>query len=167
MLDYKNILATVRGILVDHNTTTASPDLSASLGSYRIDDDSVRIGDPEIQAIEVMKHHSVFVRISDKDEEWAGIGRTGLSGVPVHGLVRFQVVGFFRKDGAVSPHSDMLNGAFNLARNIEGVFREKYTLSGTALWCHPVSTDFYGPFDVSGSWIKTVLIKVEAKYQFK
>lgn len=167
--EYLINVTSVINVLKAHNTTTASPDLSLSLASGRISDDNIQNTDPEIVMTRNDGFPAIFVRISNKDEAFQGVGRTGNTSdrVRKEGKVTYDVIGFVQKESARLSHESLLNDAYILARNIEGVFQKEFDLSGTALWCNPGSTDFYGPFEVKGSWLKTVLVRLEAKYLFR
>lgn len=166
--EYSTNLTSVYNVLKAHNTTTASPDLSASL-TTRILDENILMTDPEIVMQRGDRLPAIFLRISNKDEEFQGIGKTGNTSDRVRkkGILTYDIIGFYGKEGGHDSHANVMTEIYAMARNIEGVFHKEFDLSGTALWCNPMSTDFFGPFQISGSWVKTVFIKVQASYLFR
>lgn len=163
-----NVTALVN-VLRDANTTTATHNLSASLSSAILND-NIQASDPEIITVRNDRLPSVFVRISNKDESFAGLGPTGVGSTRTkrEAKVIYDVIGMYGKDSASDSHETLLGQVYTLARNIETIISHEYTLSNTALWCQAASTDFYGPFNVQGGgWVKVVLIKVEARYLFR
>lgn len=165
-LSYKDKLSAIVSILQNHATSTATPFLSENL-TYRVEKDNVFGRNPETMQLKAEKLPCVFVRVSSADETFGGIGPTGSGGVKKFKEVIFDVIGFYGKPGGHSSDKDLIDEVYELGENIEAVFREKYNLSQTALWCNPEATDFLGPFDVEGSQVKTVFIKVRAKYLFR
>jgi hypothetical protein len=165
-IDYKDHLATIKGILFNANTTTAAVDLSASLTS-RVPDAGIFAGDIETKSIKAYEYPCVFVRAEDKSEEFVTMGITGGTGNYKQAEVTYNVVGLYRKEGMYSPNETLLEDVYNLARNIEAVFRGDVTLGGTCLWCNPETTDFIGPFENNGIWIKGVSVKLKVKYHFR
>lgn len=166
MIEYKDHLATIKGILVAANTSTASPDLSGSM-TTRIPDAGIFAGDIETKSIKAYEYPCVFVRAEDKNEEFVTMGVTGGTGNYKQAEVTYDIVALYRKEGMYSPNETLLEDVYNLARNIEAVIRGNVTLNGTCLWCNPESTNFIGPMENNGIWIKGVSIKVKAKYHFR
>lgn len=161
---YKDKVEAVVNALNDANTTTATVDLSSKLTS-RVK--NVFMNDPSVVSVRADSYPCIFVRISSKDEEFASLGTTGPSGNLKHAATVFDLIGLYHKEGASSSHSTVLNEIYQLAENIEGVFQEELTLSGTSLFCNPRRTEFFGPFQSEGVWVKGVLIELEAKYLFR
>ena len=79
----------------------------------------------------------------------------------------FQIVGMYRKDGAWTNNATLYDEVYTLASNIEAVLRENVTLGGTALWAQPETTNFIGPFENDGIWIKGVEVTLKARYHFR
>lgn len=164
--DYAANVTTLVDVLKAHNTSTASPDLSGSLSS-RIVDANIVASDPDFQIMRGDRYPMLFVRLSDAQEEFAGIGNTGPTGVKKQKVVSYDIFGFYRKQGAGTSREALLDEVYTLARNIEGVLQANTTLRGTAMWCNPRSATFANmPFD-DGVWVKTVLVELEAKYFFR
>lgn len=162
---YSNLTAIIN-CLKAHNTTTASPDLSASLTS-RLSDDNVLADDPEVVEWRADRLPALFVRISNKEEESGGLGNTGANGAQKMATVRYDVIGMYPYEGGSGANQTALNEVYNMARNIEAVFQQEHNLSGTALYCNPGRTNFMNPFNLNGTWIKTVLVELEASYIFR
>lgn len=95
------------------------------------------------------------------------MGSPGPSGNKKMAEVTYDIFGFYHKDGAYTQHTTVLNEIYRLAGNIEGVFQAEFTLSGTSLFCNPVKTEFFGPFQSNGVWVKGVLVELQAKYLFR
>ncbi|HDY90405.1 MAG TPA: hypothetical protein ENH82_20080 [bacterium] len=165
-LDYQTNLDAVMQALKDHNTTTASPDLSGSL-TTRILQENIFADDPEIVFKKRRDFPSIFVRISNKDEDFSGIGAPGPLGVRKQADVTYDIIGIYGKDGGYTTHGGLLNEIYKMAQNIEAVFQAEHKLSNTALWVNPITTDFLGPFDIDGGWAKTVLVQLTARYHFR
>lgn len=147
-----------------YNTTTANPDLSSGL-TTRVR--NVYRTDPSIVDMRAHIYPAIFVRVNGKKEEFAGLGATGPTQARKLAVVHYDVIGFYMKDGASSSQQNVMLELERLAENMEGVLQAEYTLSGTAMWCQPVSTDFYGPFQTGQMWIKAVVMDVEAHYHFR
>ena len=162
--DYSGNLSAVYNALRDYNTTTANPDLSASL-STRVA--NIYKNDPSIIGLRGDIYPAVFVRVNSKTEDFAGLGTTGYAGARKEAEASYDIIGFYRKDGAVSTQGSVLVNLAKLAGNIEGVFQQEINLSGTALWCQPEDTNFYGPFQTDEVWIKAVVVNLKAKYHFR
>lgn len=164
--EYVTNLTALKDQLLAYNTSTASPDLSADC-DLRIREDDVHVGDPTLTHIRNDRYPTVFVRLSNASEEFQSIGTTGARGVKKAKTVTYDIFGFYRRDGAATSYGDLLQDAYRLARNIEGVIQADPTLGGTAMWANPRSTQFANiPFD-GGTWVKAVLVEVEARYLFQ
>ena len=161
---YSTNLTSVYNALRDYNTTTASPDLSSGL-TTRVQ--NVYLNDPSIVGLRADIYPAVFVRVNSKKEDFAGLGATGPANARKEAIVNYDVIGFYRKDGAVATQGSVLINLAKLAGNIEGVFQQESNLSGTALWCQAVDTNFYGPFQTDEVWIKAVVVNLEAHYHFR
>lgn len=166
MFEYVTQMAALRDLLIAHNTSTASPDLSGDLDS-RINDKDIMIGDPQITHIRGDRYPFLFVRLSNAQEEFQSLGTTGARGCKKAKTLNVDIFGFYRRDGAADKYGDLLQDMYRLARNIEGVVQADPTLGGTALWANPRNTTFANlPMD-GGTWVKAVLVEVEARYLFQ
>jgi len=163
--DYVTNLTAVKTALENHNTTTASPDLSSGL-TKRVT--TISTSDPEVTSVRNLVLPAVFVRISRGSSEFASLGITGPSGDKKFKNVTYDVIALYHKDGSHTKHEDLLTETYNLARNIEGTFEAEPKLSNTALWVNPESTDFLGPFNgANGVVVKGVLIELNARYFYQ
>ena len=163
--NYETNIGSVKQVLIDHNTITASPDLSSGLTTRGR---TISLSDPEVTSIANLDLPAVFVRLSNKDEEYASLGNTGPTGNKKEANVNYEIFGYYRRQGLATQHKDLLNEIYNLAENIEGVFQAESRLSNTALWCNPNSTDFApGEPGGEGTYIKMVKINLSAKYLFR
>lgn len=165
-IEYKDHLETIKGILAAANTTTASVDLSGSMTS-RIPDAGIFAGDIETKSIKAYEYPCIFVRAEEKSEEFVTMGVTGSTGNYKQAEVTYNIVGLYRKEGMYSPNETLMEDVYNMARNVEAVLRENVTLNGTCLWCNPETTDFIGPYENNGIWIKGFSVKLKAKYHFR
>lgn len=161
---YTDKLTALYNVINNANTTTASVDLSSGLDS-RVK--RIAMADPGVVNLRNYEFPAVFVTISNKTEEFEGIGGTGSARELKSAEVNFQVVGMYKKYGATTTNDALLNDVYKLADNIESVIREEYTASGTASWIGVESTDFIGPFEGEGTLVKGVLISVKGKYYFR
>lgn len=166
MFEYVTNLTALRDLLVAHNTPTASPDLSYGLDN-RINDRDIAVGDPQISHIRGDRYPFIFMRLSNAQEEFQSLGTTGARGCKKAKTLSVDIFGFYKRDGASAQYGDLLQGMYALARNIEGVIQADPTLSGTAMWANPRNTTFANlPMD-GGTWVKAVLVEVEARYLFQ
>lgn len=162
--DYRTNITAIKTVLDAANTTTASPDLSGSL-TTRVK--NVYLNDPEIVDMRGDIYPAIFIRVNKKDENFEGLGATGPNGALKRADVSYDVIGFYRKDGVNSTHASALSELDKLAQNMEAVFERDFTLSGTALYCQPVTTEFLGPFGGDNMWIKGVRVELSARYLFR
>jgi hypothetical protein len=164
--DYDTNLNAVVNALKNYNSAGSSPDLSDGL-SERINNVNILASDPELNKPRADRLPAIYVMISDKEETPEALGATGVSGTKKRATVRYDIFGIFGKYGGHSPHSELLTDIYKLAKNIEGVFQAEYDLSNTALWCHPVSTEFSPAIDLGEGFAKAVLVNLEAAYFFR
>ena len=153
-------------VLKNHNTTTATPDLSDGL-SERVKNDNIVINDPELSQTRSDRFPAIYVMINTKDEEYEGIGATGVGGAKKRATLSYDIFAIFGKYGSHSSHTNLLTDVYKFAGNIEGVFQQEYTLSNTALWCNPTVTEFSPATDIGEGFVKAVLIRLEADYIFR
>ena len=162
--DYEANVAAVRQVLLDHNTTTASPDLSSGL-TTRVRD--VVIDDPESTSIQWDQLPIIFVRIQGSEEEYASLGPTGPAANRKSKTAVYELIGMYLRDGAYTTARVQETEVYRLAENLEGVFQAESQLSTTALWCNPASTNF-GVFGFGdGSRIKGFVTNLRARYHFR
>jgi len=162
--DYESNTSVVVRVLSDANTTTANPDLSGGLTTRVaeiINDDATIVG------IKWNQLPSVFVWVDSANEEYSSLGVTGPTNNRKFKTVRYNVLGAYRKEGAHSSHAVAMLELYRLAENIEGVFQREMTLSNTAMIVNPVTTDFLPVGELSGVWVKAVMVKLEARYLFR
>lgn len=164
--EYVANINAILNVLKNHNTTTASPDLSNGL-SERVDNDNIINSDPELVTPRADRLPAIYVMIANKDEEAAGLGATGVSGVRKHATVEYDIFAIYGKYGGGNAHSDLLTDVYKFAKNIEGVFQQEYKLSNTALFCHPKTTEFSPAIDLGEGFAKAILIRLEASYHFR
>lgn len=162
--DYEANVGAIYNALVAYNTNTAVVDLSSGL-TTRVK--NIYRNDPAIVGLRGDIYPAVFVRVNKKSEDFAGLGFTGPAGARKTAVVEYDVIGFYRKDGAYGTQAQVLLELERLAENIEGVFQQESSLSGTALWCQCKETNFFGPFQDGEAWIKSVVCNLEAHYQFR
>lgn len=162
--DYENNLEAVVNALTEYNTTTSEIDLSEGMTS-RVK--TVFNNDPNFFGSRIDLLPAIFVWMDTAEEEFASLGHTGAGGNKKSKTVTYNVLGVYVKEGAVSSHEGVLQEIYRLAENMEGVFQQELTLSGTALYCNPSSTQFLEPGQMSGAWVKGVLMKLEARYLFQ
>jgi hypothetical protein len=164
--DYSSKIDGIVDVLRAHNTVTASPFLSSSL-TTRVPKEMVVNDDPQSRGLRNDEYPAIFVRLSTAEEDFSGIGPTGASGARKQKTLTFDVLGFYRREGVDQTNEQLVNEVYQLAQNIEGVLREEYTASGTALWIQPRAVDFLGPFNDGTSWVKVVQMRVEGQYHFR
>jgi len=169
--DYGAAIDNVISILQAANTTTAAVDLSDGLND-RVIDDNIIASDPNIVIVKSDRLPAVFVRIPEGSEDYADIGETGPSGNLKYKDVTFDIFAMCAKAGATSDYASLLKQGLKFAQNIEAVFQNNITL-GTSqtpqcVWCNPAATAISNiPIDGVGTWVKTVLVELKAKYMFR
>lgn len=164
-LDYSAQLTALQTIINNHNTTTASPDLSANLTRRVV---NVLADDPEVVSLRGDQYPTVFMWIEKNQpryDEMAAV--VGTQNATRRSTLMFNVLGLIRKDGAPSQHSTALTEVYKLAKNLEDVLQTEYNLSGAALWITPKDIDFIGPVGHGGVWVKAVKISLEAEYLYR
>lgn len=162
--DYEANLTAVSNVLTNSNTTTSTVDLSSGL-TTRVR--NIFRNDPGTVSVKLNDYPCLFVRIFSKDEEFASLGVTGPNNNRKFATCRYDVIGLYHKDGSHTAHSSVLTEIYRLAENIEGVFQQELTLSGTALWCQPIRSEFFGPFQSEGQFVKGVVVQLDARYLFR
>lgn len=163
--DYEANISAVKNALTNANTTTAVVDLSSGLTTRVI---TIEIDDPEIRSLRNLDYPAVFVRLSNKNEDYETLGGTGPTRNRKKAEVLFDIYGLYHKEGAVTAHKNVLTEIYRLAENIEGVFQQEFTLSGTSLWCNPETTQFSPAFQGrEGTWVKACLVELKARYLFR
>ena len=163
---YITNLNAVINVLKNHNTTTASPDLSANL-NVRVDNDNILITDPNIIQPRADRMPSIFVLYASKTEEYSGIGATGFAGHKKQGTGNIQVFGLVGKFGGYEPDETVLKDVYNLASNCEAVFQQEFTLSNTCLYCNPNTTNFNTGLNYGEGFARPFVINLSAEYLFR
>jgi hypothetical protein len=168
-LDLVANTAAIVQALQDYNTTTAAAYVSQSVGSSQIDSRNIMAGDPEIEAVRADRIPGIYVRVSSWESQPGAIGKTGVGAGRVHSRAKviFDIIALVRKDGGATAYSTLLKDVSNLARNVEGVFRHEYTLSGTAMFCQPVRTNFIVTMDDQNRWVRGFVMELEASYNYR
>lgn len=165
VFDYLGKLTNVYNAINDANTTTALADLSEGMRS-RVK--TIVMDDPNVRRAKDIDHPMIWVWMDDASQQFDEIGGGGLtSGVTKRKTVNYRILATVHKPGMLAEHSTGLEEIYKLADNIETVFRTEFSLSGTAMWCNPAETNFLGPVDLGGSYIKGVSIRLEAEYLWR
>ena len=167
MFDYTTNLNAIVNLLKNSNTITSAAYLSLSLTSGQIDNDNIVAQDIDVTTLRADMFPYITVRVNNKAEDFATLGNTGLNRSRKMCDVSYDITAFCRKDGAYGTNAALLDDIYKIARNIEAALREDLTLSGTAMWAQPARTDFIGPYENNGIWIKGVNIEVQGKYQYQ
>lgn len=163
--DYADNIQAVLNCLTDHNTTTASPDLSASVTTRVV---TISDEDPKVTSLRSDDYPAIFVNYRTADEDFGELGQTGPTRGRKFKEVNFDLFVLNKREGQVSRNNSLKREMYNLARNVEGVFQAELTLSGTALWCNAQATDFVGPVQgENGVMVHGVLIALRARYHFR
>ena len=163
---YETNTAAIVNILQNAATTTATVNISEGLTSA-ITTTSIFNDDPEVKIRPGFSYPAIFVRTISKTEEFGGLGLTGSTRARKFATVIYEITGFYRRDGISATHAPLLIETQKFAENIEGALREEPTLSGTALWSQPISTEIGAAVGENNVWIKGIQIQLEAKYSFR
>lgn len=164
--DYEANTAAVRNALLTQNTSTANPDLSSGLGT-RVR--NVHVMNPDVSLIRWNELPAIYIRVQQGSEEAAGLGDTGPQARNVMKFkeVAYELIALYARDGARTELDDHETQIYRLAENLEGVFQREFTLSGTALWCHPERTDFGAFQNGEGLRVRGIVTTLRAKYIFR
>lgn len=136
-IDYVNKIATFVDLLKSHNTTTASPDLSASL-TTRIQ--TITTAEPDVSGARHGYYPLIMVELARANEEETQIGN--FSSRRKIKDITYNVWGFYKKEGISKNQSQQLTDFYQLASNLESVIKKESDMSGTALHVPSVSADF-------------------------
>lgn len=158
---YQTAAAAVVSVLASANTTTAAVNLSGGLSTTV---GTIVLNDPEIVAVRKLDFPAVFVRINRKGSEFSelGVDATGYS--TRDATVTYDIFAMYMREGMHADHSTGVLQLYRLASNIEGVLEHNQTLSGTALWCRPLGTQFADLPGQGGVTFKTARIELQARY---
>lgn len=162
--DYLGTIDAIVGLLNAANTTTADAYLSSGLSTSV---QMVRDDDPEIVNLAKLKLPAVFVRISDKESAAASLGRTGPTGNRREATISWDIIGIIQKQGVLNTQKSLLRSVYQLAQNIEAVFENNQTMSGTALWCDPSATTFSEPISRESVIFKGCKVSVKSRHLYR
>lgn len=161
---YLTTLDAIVGVLNAANTTTAEAYLSSGLSTTV---QMIRDDDPEVVNLAKMKMPAVFVSCNTKDSEFSSLGNTGPSRNKREAVVTWDVIGIIQKQGILNTQKSLLRSVYALAQNIEAVFENNVTLSGTALWCDPNNTTFSVPVSNASVVFKACKVTVKSKHLYR
>lgn len=161
---YLATIDAIVGVLNAANTSTAAAFLSSGLSTTV---QMVRDDDPEIVNLAKMKLPAVFVRGQQKDSEYASLGHTGPTGNRREAIVTWDIIGVVQKTGILNTQKSLLRSVYQLAQNIESVFENNVTLSGSALWCDPNQTTFSEPVAGESVVFKACKVVVKSKHLYR
>ncbi len=136
-IDYVSKINTLVQLLSEHNTTTATPDLSSSL-TTRIQ--TITSAEPDLIGSRHGFYPLVMVELAQASEEETQIG--DFSNRRKIKDVTYNIWAFYKKEGISKNHAQQLTDFYQMASNIESVLKRESSLSGTALLVSPVSTSF-------------------------
>ena len=161
---YLTTLDAIVGVLNAANTSTADAYLSTGLSTTV---QMVRDDDPEVVNMAKMKMPAVFVRCNAKDSEFSSLGNTGPSRNRREAFISWDVIGIVQKQGILNTQKSLTRSLYQLAQNIEAVFENNVTLSGTALWCDPNNTTFSEPVANGSVVFKGCKVTVKSKHLYR
>lgn len=163
--DYIGKLTNVYNVLCDANTTTAAADLSEGMAE-RVK--NIVMDDPNVRKAKDSDHPMIWIWMEESKQDFDEIGGAGISsGATKRKTVNYRILATVHKPGMTAEHSAGLEEIYKLADNIETVFKAEFDLSGTAMWCNPAETNFLGPVDLGGSYIKGAFIRLETEYLWR
>lgn len=136
-IDYVAKVQTFVDLLRAHNTTTASPDLSASLTS-RIQ--TITAAEPDMSGSRHGFYPLVMVELARASEDESQIG--AYSSRRKIKDITYNVWGFYKKEGFSKNQAQQLTDFYQMASNLEAVIKRESDFSGTALHVGTVATDF-------------------------
>lgn len=163
---YNTVTTAVINVLKNHNTTTATPDLSDGL-NVRVDNDNIILADIRLVQPRADRLPLVCVLMESKTEEYSGIGATGYAGHKKQGTAIVQIGVIVGKYGGYEADDTVLTDLYKLASNMEGVFQQEYKLSNTALWCNPASSNFVDVYNYGDGFARPFLINLTTEHLFR
>lgn len=163
---YNTITTAVINVLKNHNTTTASPDLSAGL-NVRVDSGNIILGDIKLIQPRADRLPLITVLVDSKTEEYSGIGATGPTGHKKQGTAIIQIGVIVGKHGGYEADSVILTDLYKLAANCETTFQAEFTLSNTCLWCNPATSNFVDIFNYGEGFSRPFLINLVTEHLFQ
>lgn len=156
-IDYVAKVSTFVDLLRAHNTTTASPDLSASL-STRIQ--TITAAEPDMSGSRHGFYPLVMVELARGSEEETQIGDfTGRRKIKT---ITYNVWGFYKKEGISKNQSQQLTDFYQMGSNLEAVIKRESSFSGTALHVQLVDTDFTERRE--NNMIRVIKLETSVKY---
>ena len=163
---YNTLTTAVLNVLKNHNTTTASPDLSAGL-NVRVDSDNILLGDIRLIQPRADRLPLICVLVDSKSEEYSGIGATGPSGSKKRATANIQVGVIMGKYGGYEADSTVLADLYKLAANCETAFQAEFTLSNTCLYCNPSSSNFVDVSNYGDGFARPFMINLTTEHLFR
>ena len=153
--DYVEKIKNVVNVLTDHNTTTASPDLSALMSTRVV---SIINDDPNIDGRRSDQSPCIYVSLASASDEETSLGGN-FANRKKEKTVVYDIHGIYKKEGFSKQHIAHLVDFYQMANNVEAVIKKESTLSNTALHIEIVDTDFKGEQPDQGYWkiFKTTL----------
>lgn len=156
-IDYVAKISKFVELLAAHNTTTASPDLSASL-TTRIQ--TITAAEPDVVGARHGFYPLIMVELARGTEEETQIGN--YSSRRKIKTITYNVWGFYKKEGMSKNQSQQLTDFYQMASNIESIIKTESNFSGTALHVDVVNTDFTERRE--NNLIKVLKIETTVKY---
>ena len=163
---YNTVTTAVINVLKNHNTTTATPDLSNGL-NVRVTNDNIILGDIRLIQPRADRMPLITVLMDTKTEEYAGIGATGPTRHKKQATSIIQVGVIVGKYGGYEADDVVLRDLYQLAGNAETVFQQEYTLSNTCLWCNPSSSNFIDVNPYGEGFARPFLINLTTEHLFR
>ena len=125
-VDYVEKVAKVVSILGAFNTTTASPDLSASMTSRVA---NIYNDDPNIRGLRVDQGPALYVSINRGSQEETQIGDFANRRKEI--TISYDIHGALKREGFSTTHETTLTDFYQMASNLEAVLKQvlKETIS--------------------------------------
>lgn len=160
-------IADILAVLTSNNTTTVSHDLSEGLNTRLKDQDIIK-QDPLLERPRVDRLPAVYITINNDEEEFAGIGNTGVTGAKKMMTVNYDIYGLIGKYGGHSQDVDLLTEVYDLSRNIRTVFQNNVQLGTPKVVLDSnVVTANYANIEFERSFMGVVLINFQVRYLFR
>lgn len=161
-IDYVDKIGSFVTILQAHNTSTATPDLSASL-TTRVQ--NIYNDDPAVRGLDrIDRGPAIFVSMNRASEEETQIG--DFNNRRKQKTVVYDVHGVYPKEGISKTHASVLTDFYQLASNLEAVVKRESTFSGSAIHVEVVDTDFKAERP-ENNFVKVFRIQVNARYFYQ
>jgi hypothetical protein len=157
-IDYVGKVQKITDILEEHNTTTASPDLSQSMSS-RIK--FVYNDDPNMRGTRNDEMPAVFVTINSASESETQMG--DYANRQKEKEVVYNIYGVYNREGFSQESQEALVEYYRMAQNVEAVIKAESIFSTSAIHIDSVNTEFL-TVKPENNQVKVFVVNMRVRY---